>query len=93
MRFRKTALAAFMFGSSLYLLLPTADEILIHPAIGLFLAYTLDVSYVFGVFVSVVLYRASGLCCLFAALFLGGKPAYRLLVRKLNWRLRRRFLG
>jgi hypothetical protein len=36
-----------MFGSSLYLLLPTADEILIHPAIGLFLAYTLDVSYVF----------------------------------------------
>jgi len=43
MRFRKIVFPAFMLGSSLYILLPTADEILIHPTLGLFLSYGLNI--------------------------------------------------
>jgi hypothetical protein len=68
-----------MLGTSLYILLPTADEIIIHPAFGLFLAYILQMPYVYGVLLSVLIYRVAGLGCLLATLFVGGKPAYQTL--------------
>lgn len=83
MRFRKIAFPAFMLGTSLYILLPTADEIFIHPAFGLFLSYILHIPLVYGVFLSIIIYRTIGLGCLFAALVSGGKPIYYKL--KENW--------
>ncbi len=76
MRFRKIAFPAFMLGTSLYILLPTADEIFIHPAFGLFLSYVLHIPLVYGVLLSIIIYRTVGVSCLFAALITGGKPIY-----------------
>jgi len=76
MRFRKIAFPAFMLGASLYILLPTADEIFIHPAFGFFLSIVLHIPLVYGVLLSIIIYRTIGLCCLFAALVTGGKPIY-----------------
>jgi hypothetical protein len=76
MRFRKIAFPAFMLGASLYILLPTADELFIHPTFGLFLSYALNIPYLEGVLISVILYRALGCVCMGAALVTGGKPAY-----------------
>jgi hypothetical protein len=76
MRVTKLAFPAFMLGTSLYILLPTADEILIHPTFGWFLSYTLNIPLVYGVLLSVILYRALGCLCLIAALVTGGRPIY-----------------
>ena len=50
-----------MLATSLYILLPTADEIFIHPAFGLFLSYVLQIPLVYGVFLSIIIYRTIGL--------------------------------
>ncbi len=79
MRLRKIAFPAFMLATSLYILLPTADEIFIHPAFGLFLSYVLQIPLVFGVFLSIIIYRTIGLGCLLVALINGGRPIYNML--------------
>lgn len=76
MRLRKVAFSAFMLALSLYILLPTADEIFIHPAFGLFLSYVFHIPLVLGVLLSVIIYRTVGLCCLLVALLVGGRPIY-----------------
>ena len=76
MRLRKIAFPAFMLGTSFYILLPTADEIFIHPAFGLFLSYILQIPLVYGVLLSIIIYRTIGLGCLLAALVTGGRPIY-----------------
>ena len=65
-----------MLGTSLYILLPTADEIFIHSAFGLFLSYILQIPFVYGVLLSIIIYRSIGVGCLFAALVTGGRPVY-----------------
>ncbi len=72
-----------MLATSLYILLPTADEIFIHPTLGLFLSCAFNLPYVYGVLLSIVIYRAAGLGCLLTALFIGGKPTYHTLKEKL----------
>ena len=84
MRLTKLAFPAFMLGTSLYILLPTADEILIHPTLGLFLSYTLNIPLVYGVLLSVILYRTLGCLCLIAALVTGGRPIYAKLKERLT---------
>jgi hypothetical protein len=76
MHLRKVAFPAFMLGTSLYVLLPTADEIFIHPAFGFFLSYVLQIPLVYGIFLSIIIYRTIGLACLLAALVKGGRPIY-----------------
>jgi hypothetical protein len=76
MRFKKIVFPAFMLGAALYILLPTADELLIHPTLGLFLSYGLNIPYLEGVLISVILYRTLGCACMAAALITGGRPAY-----------------
>ena len=65
MRYRKIAFPAFMLAMSLYILLPTADEIFIHPAFGLFLSYILQIPLVYGVLLSFIIYRTVGLAVCF----------------------------
>jgi hypothetical protein len=38
MRLRKVAVSVFLLGLGVYIWLPTADEIVIHPTFGLFLS-------------------------------------------------------
>jgi hypothetical protein len=76
MRLRKIAFPAFMLATSVYILLPTADEIFIHPAFGLFLSYVLGIPLIYGVMLSIIIYRTIGVSCLFAALLTGGKSIY-----------------
>jgi hypothetical protein len=82
MRVRKVAFPAVMLGVSLYILLPTADEIVIHPVLGLFFSYMLNIPFVYGVLLSVVVYRGIGVTCLLDALLTGGKPIYNKLKEK-----------
>ena len=76
MRLRKVAFSALLLAVSLYILLPTADEIVIHPVFGLFLSIVLNVPLVYGVLLSIIIYRSIGLACLLIALLIGGKPIY-----------------
>ncbi len=65
-----------MLAASVYLLVPTADEALIHPTIAVFFLGTFNVPIIYGVFISIIIYRAAGAGCLAAALVTGGKPIY-----------------
>jgi acyl-CoA synthetase (AMP-forming)/AMP-acid ligase II len=76
LRLRKVAFSAFLLAVSLYILLPTVDEIFIHPVFGLFLSIVLNVHLVYGVLLSIVIYRSIGFACLLIALLIGGKPIY-----------------
>jgi hypothetical protein len=76
MRVRKVAFPAVMLGVSLYILLPTADEIVINPVLGLFFSLALHIPFVNGALLSIVVYRAIGITCLLGALITGGKPIY-----------------
>jgi hypothetical protein len=76
MRLRKAAFSTFMLASALYILLPTADEIFIHPALGLFFSYVFHIPLSLGIVLSILLYRAAGFGCLITALVIGGKPIY-----------------
>jgi hypothetical protein len=76
MRLRRVAFSTFLLATALYILLPTADEIVIHPVFGLFLSYVLKVPFVYGMLLSIIIYRGVGVACLLGALLIGGKPIY-----------------
>jgi len=78
MRSRKQiSLAIVLLSVALYILLPTLDEVLIHPVFGLFLSQVLDLPIVHGTLLSVIIYRSIGVVCLLSALLVGGKPIYQ----------------
>jgi len=77
MRFRKRiSLAIVLLSVALYILLPTLDEVFIHPVFGLFLSQVFDLPIIHGTLLSVIIYRSIGVICLFSALLVGGKPIY-----------------
>jgi hypothetical protein len=84
MQLRKVAFSVSLMGISLYILLPTADEIVIHPILGLFLSNVLNLPLVYGVFLSIVIYRGVGVGCLLTSLLMGGKPIFRKLKERVR---------
>jgi hypothetical protein len=84
MQLRKIAVSAFLLGLGVYIWLPTADEIVIHPTFGLFLSIVLHMNYAYGVLLSIVIYRIIGSACILGALLIGGKPTYYKLKEKLR---------
>ena len=82
MRLRRVGFSLFLLSLSLYILFPTADEIVIHPLFGLFLSHVFNMPLVYGVLLSIVIYRGVGLACLLGALLIGGKPIYYKLKEK-----------
>jgi hypothetical protein len=84
MQLSKIAVSAFLLGLGVYIWLPTADEIVIHPTFGLFLSIVLHINYAYGVLLSIIIYRAIGSTCILGALLLGGKPVYNKLKEKLR---------
>jgi hypothetical protein len=84
MQLRKVAVSVFLLGLGVYIWLPTADEIVVHPTFGLFLSIVLHINYAFGVLLSIIIYRTVGSAFLLGALLLGGKPIYNKLKEKLR---------
>ena len=76
MQLRRVAFSISLLALSLYILLPTADEIIIHPVLGMFLANALKLPLIYGVFLSIIIYRGIGFAFLLSALLIGGKPIY-----------------
>jgi len=74
--FKKVAFSAILFSTSMYILLPTPDELAIHPILGMFLSYAFHIPFVYGVLISMILYRSLGGLCLLGALLIGVKPIY-----------------
>ena len=79
---RKFALSTFLLGFSLYIFLPTPDELVIYGAVGLFLTYTFYVSFVYAVLFITLFYYGSGVVALLGALLIGGKLVYNNLKEK-----------
>jgi len=79
---RKVALSTFLLGFALYIFLPTPDELVIYPAVGLFLTYTFHISFLYAVVLVSVFYYGAGVISLVAALLIGGKPIYFTLKEK-----------
>ena len=78
MRFRnRVSLAVVLLSIALYILLPTLDEVFIHPVFGLFLSQVFDLPIIHGTLLSVIIYRSIGGVCLLSALLVGGKPIYQ----------------
>ena len=73
---RKVAFSTFLLAYSIYIFLPTPDEVIIYPVAGLFLMYTFNVSIVYAVLLITFFYYGSGLMALFGALLIGGKPIF-----------------
>ena len=84
MRFFKATLSVLILGISIYILVPTVEEAFIHPALGLFFSNALNLPLVYGVILSIIIYRTIGGIFLFAALIIGGKPIYNLLKKTLR---------
>ncbi len=84
MQLKKVAVSTFLLGMGAYIWLPTADEIVIHPAFGLFLSYVFNIPLPYGLILSIIIYRGVGTGCLLGSLAIGGKPAYRVLKAKLS---------
>ncbi len=73
---RKVAFSTFLLGLSLYILLPTPDELVIYPAVGFFFSYAFHTPFVYGVLLTMIIYRTVGVASLLGALLIGGKPIY-----------------
>ena len=84
MRLRRVAVSAFLLGLGIYIWLPTADEIVIHPTLGFFLTYVLNINIAYGVLLSVIIYRGIGSACIIGAILLGGKSVYKQLKERLR---------
>lgn len=80
--FRRVAISTFLLAFSLYIFLPTPDELVIYPVGGLFLAYVLHLSFVDAIILITLLYYGSGVLALAGALLIGGRPMYRLVKEK-----------
>jgi hypothetical protein len=70
-------LAVVLLSAALYILLPTLDEVFIHPVFGLFLSQVFDLPIIHGTLLSVIIYRSIGVVCLLSALLVGGKLIYQ----------------
>lgn len=81
---KRVSLAIILLSAALYILLPTLDEVLIHPVFGLFLSQVFDIPLIHGTFLSVIIYRSIGVACLIAALLIGRKPIYQKLKAKIK---------
>ena len=84
MTLRKVAFSAVLFSVSVYILLPTSDELVIYTVLSLFFAYAFHLPIVYGVLLSMILYRGLGSLCMIGALVIGSKPIYHKIKGKLN---------
>ena len=79
MTLRKVGFSAALLAVSLYILLPTPDELVIYPAGTFFFSYTFHMPLFYGLLLTMVIYRAVGVATLAGALLVGGKPIYYML--------------
>lgn len=81
---KRLSLAAGLLGAAVYILVPTPDEAVIHPAVSGALYIYFQVDPLTGILVSVAVYRLADLACLAGALLLGEKDALWMMREKLR---------
>jgi hypothetical protein len=81
---RKVAFSSFLLAFSIYIFLPTPDELFIYPTVGLFLTYALHISLAYAIALVTLFYYGSGVVSLICALVIGGKPMYYLFKNRLK---------
>lgn len=69
----KIAIALILLSIAFYILIPSPDELFLHPAVGFLLSKVLVLSWSYGIFLSLIIYRGLGVVCFIAALLIGGK--------------------
>ena len=82
MTLRKVGFSAFLLAVSLYILLPTPDELVIYPAGVFFFNYVFHIPLIYGLLLTMIIYRSAGLACLAGAFLVGGKTVYFMLKQK-----------
>jgi len=89
MYLRKTVYSTFLLAFALYIFLPTPDELVVYPVVGLFLTYSFHISPICAVLLTTLFYYGDGVVSLFGALIIGGKPIYASLEKRCKIRLTR----
>jgi hypothetical protein len=84
MEMRKAAFSAFLLSTSLYILLPTPDELIIYPVLGFSFSYVFHFSLIYGVLMAAIIYRSTGVVCLISSFFIGGKIIYNMFKEKIR---------
>jgi hypothetical protein len=87
MQVRKFAYSAFLLSTGLYILLPTPDELVIYPVGALFFSYAFHIPILYGVLLTMIIYRSVGVASLLGALLVGGKSIYCKLKQKFGNRI------
>ena len=82
MTLRKVGVSASLMAASLYILLPTPDELVIYPLGGLLFSCAFHIPLLYGVLLTMIIYRGLGAGGLVASLLVGGKPIYNMLKNK-----------
>lgn len=78
MKIKKVALSTFLLAASLYILLPTPDELFIYPVGSFFFTVALNMPVLYALLLTMIIYRGVGAAFLVGALATGGKPIYYL---------------
>ena len=79
----RLAFSLALLGVALFVIIPTPDEMLIHPTIGYLLSSTFNMSIQSGIIWSIILYDGLGFLILLASIALGGEHV----LKELNTRI------
>ena len=69
----RLAFSLALMGVALFVIIPTPDEMLIHPTIGYLLSHTFNTSLQSGIIWSIILYDGLGFLILLVSIALGGE--------------------
>jgi hypothetical protein len=70
---KNISIAIILMGVSLFIILPTPDEIVIYPAFGFILSKLYNMPFIQGAVLTVIGYHTVGVLCMSGSLLLGGK--------------------
>ncbi len=70
---KNISIAIILMGVSLFIMLPTPDEVIIYPVLGFIISNLFNVPFVEGALITVIGYHTVGILCMTGSFMLGGK--------------------
>jgi hypothetical protein len=70
---KNISIAIVLMGVSLYIILPTPDEIVVYPAFGFIFSNLFNMPFIQGAFLAIIGYHTVGVLCMTGSFLLGGK--------------------
>jgi hypothetical protein len=70
---KNISIAIVLMGVSLFIMLPTPDEIVVYPAFGLIFSNLFNMPFIQGAFLAIIGYNTVGVLCMTGSFLLGGK--------------------